>query len=219
MRVLAYNVSGGLDPSAAGSVIAALEPRIACLLEVPGRGRLRRLAKAAGLVVIARAGRRGSGTAILVDPDVRVLSTGTVPLTTPPEVPRREAVHAILGVGGQRLSVTAVQFGLRPEVRQTNLGELTAFLATVEVPSVVGCDLNETVRGPVGAALAAVYQDAFAVAGRGPGDTYPTPDPATRQDFVFVDHALPLEACFVPADAATDVASHHRPVVADLAIS
>jgi endonuclease/exonuclease/phosphatase family metal-dependent hydrolase len=219
MRVVAYNVSGGLDPVAAGGVLAALEPQVACLVEVPGKGRLRRLARAADLVVAARAGRRGTGTAILIHPDVRTLSTGHVPLSTPPDVPRREAVHAILGVGGQRLSVTSVQLGLRPEVRQANLAELTAFLETIDVPSVVGCDLNESVRGPVASSLAADYQDAFAAAGRGRGETYPTPDPATRQDFVFVDRRLPVDACFVPSDDTTDVASHHRPVVVDLAVS
>lgn len=216
MRVVTYNVNGGLDPLAAAGVLTELEPQIACLVEVPGRRRLRRLARTAGLAIAARAGRRGNGTAILVDPDARVLSTGHVPLTTPPEVPRREAVHAIIGVAGMRVSVTAVQLGLRPQVRSANLEELTAFLAKVDVPSIIGCDLNESPRGTVSVALAETYQDAFSIAGRGDGNTYPTPDPATRQDFVFVDPALPVAACFVPADDTVDVASHHRPVVADL---
>ena len=83
--------------------------------------------------------------------------------------------------------------------------------------SIIGCDLNESVRGAVGASLAETYQDAFAVAGRGDGNTYPTPDAATRQDFVFVSPGLTVAACFVPSDDSVDVASHHRPVVADLA--
>ncbi len=219
MRLVAYNVSGGLDPGAVGDVLAAVQPDVACLSEVPGSGRLRALARSAGLDVVARTGRRGSGTAILADSAVRVRATSQVPLTTPRDVPTREATHAILGVGGLGVSVTAVQFGLRPEVRRMNLDELLAFLATIDLPSIVGCDLNESVRSPVAGAFASRYQDAHAVAGTGDGATYPTSDPSTRQDFVFVDQDLTVTACWVPTDAPVDVASHHRPVVAEVAMA
>ena len=216
MRIVAYNVSGGIDPGAVGQVLAAIGPDVACLTEAPGGGRLRTLARDAGLDVVARTGRRGSGTAILADSAVRVRATSQVPLTTPRDVPTREATHAILGVGGLGVSVTAVQLGLRPEVRRTNLDELLAFLATIDLPSIVGCDLNESVRSPVAAAFATRYQDAHDVAGSGAGATYPTSDPSTRQDFVFVDPGLEVTASWVPTDPPVDVASHHRPVVAEI---
>jgi endonuclease/exonuclease/phosphatase family metal-dependent hydrolase len=216
IRVVSYNVSGGLD-AAAGEVLALLEPRLVCLIEAPGAMRLRQLARAANLDVAARAGRRGAGTALLARPDVGVRTTSTVPLTTPRDVPTRTGVHAIVSAGGLRLSLTAVQFGLRPDVRRTNLDELLAFLANVDAPSVIGCDLNESVRSPVASALAASYQDAHAVAGSGLGATYPTSDPSTRQDFVFVDPSLAVLGCHVPSAPPVDVASHHRPVVVDLA--
>lgn len=217
IRVVSYNVSGGVDAGAAGEVLAAVEPRIVCLLEAPGTRRLRRLLRRSGLEVAGRAGRRGTGTAVLVHPDVGVRTTSTVPLTTPRDVPERVATHAIVSAGGLRLSVTAVQLGLRPEVRRTNLDELLAFLDTVDPPSVVGCDLNESIRSPVASALAEAYQDAHAVAGAGQGETYPTPDPSTRQDFVFVDRSLTVLGCHVAALRPVDAASHHRPVVVDLA--
>jgi endonuclease/exonuclease/phosphatase family metal-dependent hydrolase len=217
IRVVSYNVSGGLDLGAAGAVLAALEPRVVCLLERPGSSRLARLARRSGLEVAVRAGRRGSGTAVLVHPDVRVRSTSVLPLTAPPDVPRREAAQAIVGAGGLRLSVTAVQLGLRPDVRRTNLDQLVRFLDTIDAPTVLGCDLNESVRSPVAAALAARFQDAHAVAGTGGGETYPTGDPSTRQDFVFVDRSLTILGAFVGTEPPCDVASHHRPVVADLA--
>ena len=216
IRVVAYNVSGGIEPAAAGAVLADLAPQIVCILEAPGPKRLRAIARAAKLEVAARSGRRGSGTAVLVDGDVRVRATSNVPLTTPRDVPTREATHVILGVGGLRLSVTAVQFGLRPEVRRANLDELSVFLRSVDCASVVGCDLNESVRSPVAAAFAAAYQDAHAVAGSGSGLTYPTSDPSTRQDFVFVDPTLTVEASHVPTSGPVAVASYHRPVVADI---
>jgi endonuclease/exonuclease/phosphatase family metal-dependent hydrolase len=216
IRVVTYNVSGGLDIEALGSVLRRLDPTIVCLLERPGGGRLRSLAKACDLEVAARAGRKGTGTAILVDEQVRVLATASVPLTVPKDVPNREATQAIVGVDGARLSVTAVQFGLRPDVRQTNREELFAFLDSIELPKVIGADLNESVRGSVAAALAARFQDAFGVWGSPGGETYPTTDPSTRQDFLFVDHRLRVVSCRVATEPPVEVASHHRPVVAEL---
>ena len=216
MRIVTYNVSGGLDPGAAGSVLAELAPQVACLLEAPGGSRLRSLARAAGLEVVVRSGRRGTGAAVLAHPDVRVRASSRVRLTTPKEVPDRGAAHAIVSVDGLGLSVTAAQLGLRPDVRQTNLDERVTFLRSVDVPTILGCDLNESMRSPVAAALAEMYQDAHAVVGTGSGATYPTSDPSSRQDFVFVDRQLHVVASHVPDGGTVDVASHHRPVVADV---
>jgi endonuclease/exonuclease/phosphatase family metal-dependent hydrolase len=216
MRLISYNVSGGLEPEAVGRILAAQRPDVVCLTEIPPAGRLRTIARAAGLDLVVRAGRRGTGTAILAAESVRVRATDLVPLTTPRDVPSRQASHAIVSVAGLGLSVTAVQFGLRPEVRRTNLDELLAYLDSIEQPSVIGADLNESVRSPVAAGLAARLQDAHAVAGTGRGLTYPTSDPSTRQDFVFVDRSLTVRAAAVLTDPPVDVASHHRPVVVDL---
>lgn len=216
VRIVAYNVSGGLDLSAAGRVLAGLAPDVACIVEGPGSTRARALARNAELEVAARAGRRGTGTAVLVAPTVHVRASSRVPLTTPRDVPDRIATHAIVSLHGVGLSVTAVQFGLRPEVRRTNLDELMTFLRSIDLPSVIGCDLNESIRSPVAAAFASTYQDGFAVAGVGRGDTYPTSDPSTRQDYVFVDPDLRVVAAHVPTGPDVDAASHHRPVVVDL---
>lgn len=216
IRVVTYNVSGGLDTGAVSSVLRRLDPTIVCLLERPGGGRLRSVAKACNLEVVARAGRRGSGTAILASDRVRVLASARVPLTVPKDVPTREATQAILGVDGLRLSVTAVQFGLRPEVRRTNQEELLAYLDSIDLPKIVGADLNESARAPVATALADAFQDAHSVAGGPGGETYPTSDPSTRQDFVFVDRALRVLTCRVPSEPPVDVASHHRPVLAEI---
>ncbi len=216
MRLVAYNVSGGLDPVAAGRVLASLAPDVVCLTEIPSTGRFKALARFAGLDIVARAGRRGTGTAILAHEDVRVRASALVPLTTPRDVPARQATHAILSASGLGVSVTAVQFGLRPAVRRTNLSELLDYLATIEQPSVIGADLNESVRSPVAAALAERLQDAHAVAGSGAGLTYPTVDPSTRQDFVFVSPRLQVNAAMVATDDPVQLASHHRPVVVDI---
>lgn len=216
VRIVAYNVSGGLDSAAAGEVLAALAPDVVCVTEIPTAGRMRTLLRAADLEVAVRAGRRGVGTAVLVASSVHVRASSQVPLTSPRDVPTREATHAIVSVGGVGLSVTAVQLGLRADVRRTNLDELTTFLDSVGLPSVIGADLNEPSHGPVASALATSYLDAFATVGTGAGATYPTSDPSTRQDYVFVDRSLAPIRAVVATAPPVDVASHHRPVVVDL---
>ncbi len=217
MRLISYNVSGGLDPAAVGRILAAQQPDVVCLTEIPPAGRLRAITRAAALDIVVRAGRRGTGTAILASGSVRVRATDLVPLTSPRDVPSRQASHAIIGVAGLGLSVTAVQFGLRPEVRRTNLDELLDYLDSIEQPSVIGADLNESIPSPVAAGLAARLQDAHAVAGTGTGLTYPASDPSTRQDFVFVDRSLTVHRAVVLTDPPVRAASHPRPVVVDLA--
>jgi len=216
MRLVGYNVSGGLDPASAGRILAEQTPDVVCLTEIPPAGRLRALARLAGLDIVARAGRRGTGTAILAGPSVLVRATTLVPLTTPRDVPSRQATHAIVSVAGLGLSITAVQFGLRPEVRRANLDELLGYLETIDQPPVISGDLNESVRSPAAAGLAARFQDAHAVAGSGAGLTYPTSDPSTRQDFVFVDPSLVVVSAEVLTEPPVAVASHHRPVLVDL---
>jgi endonuclease/exonuclease/phosphatase family metal-dependent hydrolase len=219
IRVVTYNVNGALDPVAVGTVLARLEPDIVCMLEAPPRLTLRRVARVAGLHPVVRAGRRRLSTVVLVGERARVLSHARHELSAPAGVMPRPVAHAIVGVGALRLSVAAVQLGMRPDVREANAPELERVLADVDLPSVLGMDLNDSPKGPVAVRFAAVMQDAFAVSGRGRGDTYPTPDPSTRQDFCFVDPTLTVIMARVPTDPPVDVASHHRPLVVDVAAS
>ena len=217
IRVVTYNVNGALDSASVSTVLTALAPDVVCLLEAPSRFPLRRLARASGLTVVERAGRRRLSTAVLVGDQTRLLSHDTFELSSPAGVPARHLAHAIVGVGGTRLSVAATQLGMRPDHRETNVAEVERILDAVDLPTVLGVDLNESPNGAVATRLAARFQDAFAVAGTGHGETYPTPDPSTRQDFCFVDERLAIERAYVPTEPPVDVASHHRPVVVDLA--
>lgn len=218
IRLVAYNVSGGLDAGSVTAVLTALRPDVACLVETPGRLNLRRMAQAAGLQVASRAGRRRLGTAVLVGDRTRVLSSAGVALPGVAGSPDRAASHAIVGVGSLRLSVVAAQLGLRPDARLAHAEELERFLGSVDVPGVLAGDLSEPPGGTTAARFADLMTDAFAAAGRGRGETYPTPDPSARHDYVFVDRELTVERAFVPTDAPVDVASHHRPVVVELAV-
>lgn len=217
IRVVTYNLSGGLDIGALAEVLASLEPDVVCAVEAPARMGLRRLARRADLDVAIRAGRRRLGVALLTGERARVLSAVAHDLTPVEGLPHRAVAQAIVGVGSLRLGVFAVQFGLRPEVRAVHVGAVEQLAAKVNAPVVIGGDLNEAPGGPTVGRLAEILVDAFETAGEGLGATYPNPEPMSRKDYVFVDRSLAVVRAFVPADGLVAVASHHRPVVAELA--
>ncbi|MFA9445706.1 hypothetical protein [Egicoccus sp. AB-alg6-2] len=215
IRVVAYDLGGPVDVAAAAEVLARLEPSIVCVLELPGRQRLRRLAGRAGLRIAARSGRGGSGTAVLVNPGVAISSSGLVPLTG--DGPSHQAIRVVAGVGGYRLAVTAARFGPPSDEVGTHPIGMTHFLDSSDAPVVVGCGIAIPAHAAVAEVLAERLQDAHALAGTGGGENAPAMHPTSRQDFLFVDPALDVLGSFVPEEAPVEVASRHRPVVADLA--
>ena len=217
MRVVTYNISGAQQPDAVVAVLTALRPDIACLIEPPGRLATRRLARRAGLDVAARAGRRRTGTIICIGEGARRLSDTREDLSAAPGVPRRAVAQAIVTAGGLRVSVLAFQFGLRPDVRTAHAEEILRLCTRYEMPLVVAGDGNESPDGGAVRTLAGRLHDAWEVAGQGPGATYPNPDPSARTDYVFVSSDLVVERAAVYGEPPCAVASHHRPVVVDLA--
>lgn len=216
IRIVTYNVGGAVDPGSAAAVIGDLEADVVCVQEAPGRLPLRRLARRSGLEVAARGGRRPVRLGVLIGPRVRLVSSDVHPLRELPGLPGRTVVQAILGVGRVRFAVFALQLGLRPDVRSVHADDLVGILGRVTAPAVACADLNEGPGGPAGLRLADRLVDAYAVAGEGPGATFPNPDPLLRKDYVLVDPSLAVVRSFVPAADPVSVASHHRPVVADL---
>lgn len=188
-----------------------------CASEVPGRFALSRLARRSNLSVVTRRGKRGWASAILASHDVHVRTRGVIDLPASDGVPDRVATTAILAAGGIRLAVVSVQLGLRPEVREQHAHLLERAMASIDAPTVLAGDLNETPSGVVATRFAEVLEDAFAVAGEGRGETYPNPDPSARRDLVYVDRRLAVQRCWVPSISPISVASHHRPVVVELA--
>lgn len=218
IRVVTYNLSGCRDADAATRVIAAIEPDILIVLGMPSARRLRQLLRSTGLSIAIRSGEQAAGNAIVVRETALVRAADRVRLSAPRRSPSREASHAIVSVRGTTLAVTGIQFGLRPDVRGTNLAELERYWASIEPPLIIGTSINESVGGPVAAQLARSYQDAFARAGTGMGDTYPAEDPVARRDFVFVDQRLPLVRSTVAVGSDVEAASRHRPVIAELQV-
>lgn len=217
IRLVVYNVSGGHERAAVRAVLAAVEPDVVCLVEAPPRLSLRRIASGTGLRVAVRSGARRLGVTVLTGERVRVVNATHHDLTPHDGSPERSVAQAIVGVGSVRLAVVAVQLGLNPDIRTAHREELERILAKLDVPIVVGADLNEPAGGPNVTRLGEVLLDAFAVAGQGAGHTFPNPDPITRKTYAFVARSLAVIRAWVPTEAPTSTASHHRPVVVELA--
>lgn len=213
---MVYNMNGALDRGATSEVIKAVNPDVLCAIEVPARFGLARLARRCDLDVAARAGRRRLGVAVLVGPRVRVLSHSASQLRDLSGLPRRAAAQAILSAEGGRFAVLTAQLGLRPEAREQRAEDLLELLGKLSVPGIVGLDLNEGPGGRAGRVLCPPLVDAFAVAGDGPGHTYPNPEPTLRKDHVLVDAAFAPVRAWVPGAAPVGIASHHRPLVVEL---
>ncbi len=217
IRLVAYNVSGGHERDAIGQVLADVEPDVVLLAEASPRLHLHRLSRHAGLRVAVRAGGRRLGVAVLTGERVRVITTTHHDLTPHDGSPERTVAQAIIGVGSMRTAVFAVQFGLNPDTRTAHREELEQVLAKLDVPVVLGADLNEPPGGPNVTRLSEVLQDAFGTAGQGAGHTFPNPDPITRKSYVFVDRALAVLRSWVPEGPPVGTAGHHRPVVVEVA--
>lgn len=198
-------------------MLRGLRPELALLVEGPGRWRIRQLARACGLTPVVVAPAHRGGAALLVADDVNVLSRGTLELPAPAGVPRRRAVHAIVGVGGLRMVAAAVSLSAHPDARAAQAAALEQLLASVDAAALLAVDLNEPPSGAVARRLAEVLQDAFAVAGEGHGETYPNPDPSIRRDVVYVDRRLDVLRCLVPTAAPVGEVGPHRPVYVEVA--
>jgi endonuclease/exonuclease/phosphatase family metal-dependent hydrolase len=114
------------------------------------------------------------------------------------------------------LTVISTHLGLSQAERERHVRELADVSAAGSVPLIVGADLNEGPDSPSARWMADRLFDAFAHAGRGPGETFPARVPTARIDYLFVNQAIrPLRAWVSTApDVVT--ASDHRPVVAEL---
>jgi vancomycin resistance protein VanJ len=99
-------------------------------------------------------------------------------------------------------------------VRLAQTTALTDFADAFKGPVILTGDLNSPPRGVWYSRMTRDHQDAFASAGWGFGYTYRSRLPMMRIDYVFARKPLRVESCF----AASDVASDHRAVVADIVL-
>ncbi len=219
MRLLTYNVRSLRDDwHAAAAVIRACEPDVVCVQEAPRflrwRSKRAALARESGLVV-ATADRVG-GLMLMTSMRVQVASTLHVALSKRPRLHQRAVVAAEVVVDGERWAVASVHLSLDDTERVRHVDEIVAALSSFDSALVVAGDINETPDGPVWREFATRWQDAYAVAAAGEGDTYSAVRPHKRIDAVFADRRVEVVSCGVPDVPGTTVASDHRPVLAVL---
>lgn len=218
LRVVVWNAHGfRAGVPAAAEVLARHQADVVLLNEVGWSGwRLRRLARAlegsvaSGLRVLGP----GVTNAVLVRPPWRLLRSRTVSLLRRAG-PRRGIVAALIGRSGYRLTAASVHLGLSDPERLEHARDLTdRILPELRAPVLLGGDLNEPPERRAASWLADRLWDAFAQAGEGPGETFPSVDPRARIDYLLVPEGVGVARAFVDGDAAE--ASDHLPLVADL---
>lgn len=209
MRVLAFNVRGfDADVSRVAAVIRATDPDAALLAEVRRRP-ARRLAAMTRrhLAFGATLRLRRFGNAVLLRE--RPQSVRRVMLSRTRGLEPRGAVIAVAADG---TACVATHLGLSATAREHDARELLRALEGIS-PVVVGGDMNDRPGGPATRLLAERFNDAFAAAGEGRGETYPASAPLYRIDYVFCSRdRTPVRASVVPI-----VASDHLAVVAEIA--
>jgi endonuclease/exonuclease/phosphatase family metal-dependent hydrolase len=224
IRLLSYNVRSLRDDAeAVSTVIRALEPDVVCIQEAPRflrwRSKCAALARESGMYVVT-GGRTAGAMLLMTSLRVRVVSSQDVLLSKKRGLHQRGLALGVLEIDGARFGVASMHLDLDAAERRRHVGEVVDQLDRLQLPVVVAGDVNEEPDGPAWRALAARYQDAYAVAAAGEGDTYSAKKPVKRIDGIFVDSRITVVGCGVPEVAKTTVASasDHRPVLAVLEV-
>lgn len=222
LRVLSYNVHGQRDDvEALGSVVRELAPDVVIVQEAPRRLRWRqgcaRLARRMDLLVAA-GGLPSLGNLVLTNLRVRPVTSWYLryPLTPGRHLRGAVFVRCVVGrtpfvVAGSHLSTDAAE---RPE--QAVL--LKKAMADVDVPLILGADLNENAGGGGWRTLADGLVDAAVPACRQELATFPCRAPRDRIDAIFVDPRIEVLDYQVVDTPLARAASDHFPVLADLAL-
>jgi endonuclease/exonuclease/phosphatase family metal-dependent hydrolase len=223
VRIAVYNLKGfrlGLD-----AVIAAVGALDADLLLAQETGSRRALKRLAGELEMQAAAdpwsplRRRVKNAVLARPPWRIVSHRLERFSAGVErLHPRGALVAHAGRAGRRVCAVSSHLGLVPAERVAHAGALLDVVGSAVAGGALalGVDLNETPERRSAKRLTDRYVDAWTAAGRGPGETFPSVDPAARIDYLFVSRHVALREVRV-ARGARD-ASDHLPVVADVVL-
>jgi endonuclease/exonuclease/phosphatase family metal-dependent hydrolase len=216
LRLASYNVRSirsGL--SAVRDVLAEQSPDVALLQECGSRRAVERLAGRLGMDAVSGARRiRSIPNAVLFRPPWRLSEVDARPLQREGRTIRRGLVAAHLRSPAGRVTAVSAHLGLSARERVRHAREATDFLAGIEGPILLGCDLNE---GPEGTAARWMADRLFDVwAGRQGGETFPAGDPTARIDYLFVSEGMAVIEAWVAAGPDAIRASDHRAVLADV---
>ncbi|MEJ3745259.1 endonuclease/exonuclease/phosphatase family protein [Actinomycetes bacterium KLBMP 9797] len=220
LRVLSYNVHSRRDDQAAlAAVVRGLAPDVVILQEGPRRFRWR--AKAAALahsfdMVVAAGGLPSLGNVIFTTLRVRVHDTWCLRYPLTPGRHLRGAAFAECSVGPARFVVAGSHLSTDPDERPGQAGELRAALSTVDLPVIVGADLNENSGGAAWRTVADGLTDAAVAADQADRLTFSCASPRDRIDALFVDPRIEVVDYDVVDTPDARRASDHFPVLADL---
>ena len=220
LRVLSYNVHTQRDDlDAMTTLVRSLRPDVMIVQEAPRRFRWRskcaQLARRFGLVY-ACGGLPSLGNLVLTNLRVSVHDTWCVqyPLTAGRHL--RGAALARCSVAGQHFVVAGTHLSTDPEERPTQAAALARVLSDVDVPLVLGADLNDTEGSTAWRMIASGLTDVAVAAGQATTPTYSTSAPRQRLDVIFTDPRFDVRAYQVVDGALAQSASDHFPVLADL---
>jgi len=235
LRVLTYNVKHlTMDRAAVVRVLREVRPDVVALQEPPRgvfRGRLRRVAAAAGYRVALR-GRGARTTAFLVRADAVLGDLRTRTVRLPVRGPRSRRARpilrgvAVLGIGG--LTVVDVHLSLDTAERARHVAALRRLVASGPLGDGAGPgrvvlvgDLNEAPTDASWRALRALLSDALDLLPRPAGPeplTFPAHDPRLRLDGVLVGRDVAVHDVAAIDTAEARRASDHLPVVVSVAV-
>jgi endonuclease/exonuclease/phosphatase family metal-dependent hydrolase len=222
LRVLSYNVHGlRLDRAALTAVVRGLAPDVVILQEAPRRLRWRArcatLANDFGLVVAA-GGLPAVGNLVLTSLRVRVHQTWCLRYPLTPGRHLRGAVFARCSIGSTRFAVAGSHLSTDPAERPAQATLLKKALSEVDVPVVVGADVNESSGGVAWRGLAEGLVDAADAKDRADQHTFSCANPRDRIDALFVDPRVEVLGYEVVDSPEARRASDHFPIFADLAL-
>ncbi|MDB6058044.1 MAG: Endonuclease/Exonuclease/phosphatase family protein [Verrucomicrobiales bacterium] len=128
---------------------------------------------------------------------------------------QRGALQVTLDVHGRHLYFVDTHVDFRPgdAERLKNVGELAQLVtAHRELPIIICGDFNSTPKSSTHQAMAAILDDAWLLASKDAGYSFPADKPDRRIDYQWVSHATitPVRA-WVPDTEASD----HRPVMVE----
>jgi endonuclease/exonuclease/phosphatase family metal-dependent hydrolase len=220
LRVLSYNVHGQRDDvDALAAVVREVEPDVVIVQEGPRRFRWRHktgaLADRLGLVVAA-GGLPSLGNVLLTNLRVRVHRTWCQRFPLTPGRHLRGAVFAECSVRSTRFVVVGSHLSTDPAERPGQAALLKRELSGLDLPMIIGADLNENSGGAAWRTIADGLTDAAVPVGRADRFTFPCANPRDRIDALFVDPRITVTDYDALDTEQTRRASDHFPVLADL---
>jgi endonuclease/exonuclease/phosphatase family metal-dependent hydrolase len=219
LRVLSYNVHGlSDDRRALASVVRTVAPDIAVVQEAPRRFRWR--ARSAAMahsfgMLYAAGGLPSLGNVIVTSHRVRVRETWCIRYPLTPGRHMRGAAFARCEVEGVAFVMAVSHLATDPAERPAQAQLFKDAIADLDVPVLVGCDLNDTPPGQSWKVLAEGLLDAGA---DGDAATFAVPEPSRRIDAIMIDPRCRIERFEVVDSPDVRRASDHFPIVCDLVL-